>query len=98
MRSINFCSTSTFSDIFSFSTKKTSCRNIKSTEVPKQLNDAGQFNNGITVSKILVPFNEKVQDININLSINHTYLSDLTIYLESPSGERVLFVSKTRWR
>ena len=72
MRSINFCSTSTFSDIFSFSTKKTSCRNIKSTEVPKQLNDAGQFNNGITVTKILVPFNEKVQDINVNLSINHT--------------------------
>ena len=94
VRSINFCSTSTFSDIFSFSTKKTSCRNIKSTEVPKQLNDAGQFNNGITVSKILVPFNEKVQDINVNLSINHTYLSDLTIYLESPSGERVLLSQK----
>ena len=52
--------------------------------------DSNNF--GITYDEIKIPYDLKIEDLNVALSINHTYLSDLDITLISPSGKEVALV------
>lgn len=58
---------------------------VESTDVPKIVPDLGSITSQLTVSD----FNDVVADVNVRLSIQHTFNSDLQVFLISPSGTRV---------
>lgn len=89
IRGTNTCGTSDYS-ISSFTTSTTACLTIKATDTPITINGTGT---PAIVSEIEV-FNEGViSDVNIqDLNINHTFISDLTIVIESPAGTMVTLI------
>ena len=87
----NNCGISSFSEPFNFSTTVISCLEVTSTVIPKNIQDAeDNTTRGITTASINVNYDLIIQDLDIYLDIEHTYLEDLTFYLESPEGTRYL--------
>jgi subtilisin-like proprotein convertase family protein len=80
----NSCGTSLFSDPFSFATTRVSCVDVSSSGVPKNLADASEFTKGITTASIKVNYDLPIQDIDVLVDIEHTWLEDLTLYLKAP--------------
>ncbi|MFM1802793.1 MAG: hypothetical protein RJA81_2145, partial [Planctomycetota bacterium] len=62
---------------------------VNSTNVPVSILDNTTVNSTLSVNL----GNNSIASIKVGLSLNHTYDSDLTIELYSPSGKRVLLVS-----
>jgi subtilisin-like proprotein convertase family protein len=56
-----------------------------SSDVPKAIPDLGTATSSVTVSGIP----GVIKDLNVNLSIIHTYDSDLRVYLIAPTGRRM---------
>jgi subtilisin family serine protease len=52
------------------------------------------FNTGTVSSRIHVPYNRLIHDVNVRFGINHRFDGDLTIWLVSPSGVRVDLVKR----
>ena len=92
VKAINNCVETDFSDTSKFKTELISCKNFISENSPVNLQDADSNNFGITYDEIKIPYDLKIEDLNVTLSINHTYLSDLDITLISPSGKEVALV------
>ncbi len=90
VRAINSCATGTFSDVYNFTTQLISCKDFDSENMPITLQDASANNIGITYANLDIPYNYEIEDLNVYLSINHSYLSDLTISLISPKGKEVI--------
>ncbi len=61
---------------------------------PVALRDATSTRTGVTNIDFTVPDSFTIADLNVNLSINHTYVSDLRIRLISPSGTSVQLVNR----
>ncbi len=89
VRAINNCDQTNFSETSKFKTELISCKNFVSENSPINLQDADSNNFGITYDEIKIPYNLKIEDLNVTLSINHSYLSDLNITLISPEGKEV---------
>ena len=90
----NFCSESTFSETFSFKTTTISCVEVSAKDLPKNIADASESVKGITTASINLNYNLPIQDLDIMIDIEHTYLEDLTIYLESPDGIQYILTSE----
>ena len=83
----NNCGISSFSEPFNFSTTVISCLEVTSSAIPKNIQDAeDNVSKGVTTSSINVNYDLAIQDLDIYVDIEHTYLEDLTLYLESPEG------------
>lgn len=90
VKSINNCSESNFSNPFSFKTQKITCGLYESENLPISLNDATSLDeSGLTVTNIEIPDIVNIVDIDVNLTITHTWVEDLRIYLVSPDGTKV---------
>ncbi len=90
VKSINNCSQSNFSNPFSFKTQKITCALYESENLPINLNDAtSRDESGLTVANIEISDIVNIIDINVNLSLTHTWVEDLRIYLVSPDGTKV---------
>ena len=90
VKSLNSCGESDYSDVYKFKTSNEICDTFEAEDVPKSIAD----NNSVgTSSKILINRNFIITDININVSIIHTYVSDLKLTLISPSGKSVLLAA-----
>ena len=88
----NNCGISSFSEPFNFSTTVISCLEVTSSAIPKNIQDAeDNVSKGVTTASINVNYDLAIQDLDIYVDIEHTYLEDLTLYLESPEGIRYLF-------
>jgi subtilisin family serine protease/subtilisin-like proprotein convertase family protein len=61
---------------------------------PFGLQDASWWRVGVTQIAIDVPDSFAISDLNVNLSVDHTYVSDLRIRLISPSGTSVQLVNR----
>ncbi len=61
---------------------------------PVALRDATSTRSGVTNIDFVVPDSFTIADLNVNLSINHTYVSDLRIRLISPDGTSVQLVNR----
>ena len=90
----NFCSQGPFSDSFSFTTNQISCLELSSLSVPKPLQDASNSVDGRTAAIINVNFDSPILDLDIVVDLDHTWLEDLTLYLETPEGTRFLLSSE----
>jgi len=76
--------------LVSWSMAITPLTTYQSTDVPHTIPDMGTLNSTLTV-----PYSLAIQDVNVRLSVAHTYDSDLTFWLVNPSGTlTVQLVSK----
>ncbi|MFL2611059.1 MAG: T9SS type A sorting domain-containing protein, partial [Flavobacteriaceae bacterium] len=87
---LNICSNSLPSNSRKFSTTIISCNSYTSNNIPLNLKDATSAIEGVTEVKINVLDDLKVIDLDLELSIDHTYIQDLTIILISPEGDEVI--------
>jgi len=86
--SSNFCSQNIASNIYSFKTSSLNEINYSSNNnLPIELNDAENLSSpGYTNSSIFISDNNEISGIKVYIDIEHTYVSDLSIYLISPDG------------
>lgn len=90
----NSCNDAPFSDVFEFTTSKISCIDATSVSLPKSLLDATDNQVGITTASLSVSYDLPIIDINVLVDIEHTWVGDLTLYLESPDGTLYLLSSE----
>jgi len=87
---INVCGLGDFSNYNIFKTDKTSCIDFNSSDLPIDLNDANSNSTGITISEVSVPYDAPIVDLKVLVNIEHSWLEDLTLYLESPDGVKII--------
>jgi subtilisin-like proprotein convertase family protein len=88
VRVVTGCGTSPYSSTFSFTTS--SCNDYVSTDVPVAISASGT---PTVTSTITVATTGTVSDLNVTQLVgNHTYISDLTFTLTSPSGTSVVLM------
>jgi len=85
----NFCGTSTQTNFFSFQTGDVACG---LTFTATDFTDAiiGTTPNSIATVPITIPSNFTINKVTAAISINHTWVQDMTIYLESPMDSIIL--------
>lgn len=89
----NAICTGTFGTPFSFTTGILSCgTNVISTSVPVVISASGT---PTVTSTINIPSGGNIGDVNVNLNVNHSYVSDLSITLKSPSNTVVTLFSNS---
>ncbi|MDX1315609.1 MAG: proprotein convertase P-domain-containing protein, partial [Eudoraea sp.] len=88
----NSCGEGTFSSAFSFTTIQLDCKTRDASGLPKSISSTGTP----TVTSEITFLNDlPIGDVDVQLDIDHTYLSDLTIRLISPSGTEVILMSSS---
>ncbi|WP_130736322.1 reprolysin-like metallopeptidase [Flavobacterium sp. J27] len=83
----NATCTGTFSSAYKFTTGTVSCGTVSSTNVPVAISASGAPTINSTLN---IPSGGNISDINITMNVTHTYVSDLTATLISPSGTQVV--------
>lgn len=94
VKSINICGFGDYTDSAMFITDKTSCLNFNGTNLPIALKDAENLYVGITETELYVPYDLPIIDLNILVNIEHSWLEDLTVFIQSPDGIKVVLASK----
>ncbi len=92
VKPINACGEGAFSTAFSFTTIEFNCANKSGNGLPLEISAVGT---PTVTSKISFYEDLAVADINVNLDIDHTFLSDLVVSLTSPSGTTVVLLSSS---
>ena len=92
VKPINACGDGDFGPPFGFTTVQFSCKNKESDGLPIEITPIGKptITSSITFLEDL-----PLADINVNLTVDHTFLSDLAISLTSPAGTTVVLVSSS---
>ncbi|GAB3336330.1 hypothetical protein GCM10027429_19530 [Marivirga atlantica] len=86
----NSCGTSDFETI-SFTTAEIDCIVLSATDLPKSIGTTPQT----IISSVNIEANGTIESIEVsNINITHSYISDLTLILESPSGTQVTLLSE----
>ncbi|MRI00748.1 T9SS type A sorting domain-containing protein [Kriegella sp. EG-1] len=92
VKPINSCGEGNFSAPFSFSTIEFNCDSKAATDLPIEISAIGT---PTITSKIAFFEDLPLSDINVNLDIDHSFLSDISVSLTSPAGTTVYLVSNT---
>jgi subtilisin-like proprotein convertase family protein len=90
----NGCSEAPFSEVFSFNTSEVSCMDTTSVALPKTLNDATDNQVGVTTASLEISYDLPILDLDVLVDIEHTWVGDLVLYLESPDGSLYLLSSE----
>lgn len=89
IRASNDCATGDYSATFAFQTGKTTCnQNFSSTDVPKTIPVAAVVNP--VSSNLNVAVNKTIGDVNLSMTVNHTWVGDILAWVISPSNDTVL--------
>ncbi len=88
IRSANDCGEGNYSPIAAFQTGLNICeQNFSSSDLPKAI-DANTVNTAASVLNVAT--NNTINDVNVSMTIAHTYTGDLLARLVSPQGDTVL--------
>ena len=93
IKSQNDCGESAFSPVLSFTTTPIQCLTYSSENLPKPLQDALGFLNGITTAEVFIGNTNTINDLNVWVNLSHTFLKDLTLQLIAPDETVVDLVS-----
>lgn len=77
------------SSVFYFMTGQTECNTLASSDVPKAISANGA---PTVTSTLVVEAGAPISRLTVNTTINHTYVSDLTVRLTSPEGTQVILL------
>lgn len=90
VKPLNVCGEGNFSAPFSFTTIEFNCDSKDASGLPIEISDVGTP----TVTSKISFFEDLIlADLNVNLEIDHFFLSDLTVKLISPAGTSVFLIS-----
>lgn len=92
VKPINVCGEGVFGSAFSFTTIEFSCDNKAAIGLPLEISTIGT---PTVISKIAFFEDLTLADLNVNLDIDHSFLSDLAVSLTSPAGTTVVLVSSS---
>lgn len=92
VKPINACGEGTFSSAFSFTTIELNCANKSAVDLPIEISTVGT---PTIKSKIAFFEDLTLADLDVNLEIDHTFLSDLVVSLTSPSGTTVVLLASS---
>ena len=90
VRPINACGTGTFGTPFSFTTEIIDCKSFETLNVPQTIAITG---NVLITAEIQVLDDIPIADLDVDLVVEHTFVSDLSIDLISPSGTRINLIN-----
>ena len=90
VQSQNSCGSSTFSEIQQFTTNGISEKTYRAENVPRNIQDSGVINAGVTTIALDIKDTNTILDLNVFLNIEHTYDEDLTLILIAPDGTEVI--------
>ena len=87
VRGVNICGDGDFSAIFSFQTLSSSCIVYESTDVPVAIPSdvASTVTSTLNVGDDFI-----IEDVNVSLYVQHTWLGDLIATLTAPSGSNII--------
>lgn len=88
----NSCGEGTFGIPFSFTTIAFNCQSKAALGLPATISTIGT---PTVLSKISVFDDLLVADIDVNLELDHTFLSDIVVTLTSPAGTTVVLISNS---
>ena len=92
VKPVNDCGEGTFSTAFSFTTFQLDCKTRDANGLPIAISSSGTP----TVTSEITFLNDlPIGDIDVQLNIDHTYVSDLVVRLISPSGTEVILISNS---
>lgn len=98
VRSVNECGNGVFTSA-SFTTGDVSCVNRPSTDTPLPIPDGSGFfgpaNGPPANSELLITDAIDITDVNVTVNISHTWVSDVTLILTSPSGTEIQLITNT---
>ena len=91
VRSNNACATSAYATAFNFTTANIACTTIASTDTPIVIPDGAgaQVEGAPAVSTLNFGTGLTITDVNVTVTISHTYSNDIRIVLTSPLGTQV---------
>jgi len=97
VRGVNDCGALGNYTVQSFTTANITCNDYPSTDTPLAIPDgAGLFgpqNGPPATSELDIAGAILIDDVNVTVNISHTWVSDITLILTSPSGTEVLLTS-----
>jgi len=89
----NNCGSSEFSSFNSFETIPITCKNQRAEGLPKNILDATDNQEGETLATINIGFDAPILDLDVFIDLEHSWVEDLVLYLESPDEKRYLLSS-----
>ena len=89
VKPVNTCSAGVFSERRSFNTILVNCKSYSPTALPQILEDGQEFYYGVTQVEIDVFDQAVIEDINVKISIEHSYIEDISIYLIAPDDTQI---------
>ena len=92
VKPINSCGEGNFGTAFSFTTIEFNCANKTTNGFPVEISSIGT---PTITSKIAFFEDLNLADLDVNLEIDHTFLSDLVVSLTSPAGTKVVLLSSS---
>ena len=90
VRSKNVCVTGAFATARKFTTATIDCKDFSAGDTPIEISDQGTATYTSTINMV---DDLAVLDVNVTIDIVHTWISDLTISLQSPGGTTVVLTS-----
>lgn len=92
VKPINACGEGAYSEVGTFRTYTVNCRTYSADGLPVQIRDALGSLVRTTAVNLDISDQAVIQDLNVNVSIDHSYVGDLSLYLIAPDNTRVKLV------
>lgn len=89
VRPLNACGLGSFSEVGTFKTFTVNCKNYAATELPLRMNDGIGTLARSTLVNLDVYDKAIIEDLNVNVSIKHSYVEDLSLFLIAPDETKV---------
>ncbi len=86
---LNLCANGPYSETGSFRTYTVNCSDYNVDQLPKRISDAIGGSAKTTRVYLDVYDQAVIQDINVNLSLEHSYIEDISIFLIAPDNTRI---------
>ncbi|GAB1308423.1 zinc-dependent metalloprotease family protein [Urechidicola sp. KH5] len=83
----NDCGSGTASAVSSFTTANIVCDSFASTDVPVSISSSGTPQ---ITSTLLITEGVSISDLDVQIDVTHTWISDLTVSLTSPEGTTII--------